>query len=106
MGVEPENINEVLAVDGSSKWKLEIGNKMDSFKENNTWVLAELPSGKKALHNKWIYRMKTKETGEILYKLRLVIDIFFLNYEHHGNSFLQVFYFPNFVLIDVWSIQN
>ena len=32
--------------------------EMDSLLRNQTWELTELPVGKKALHNKWVYRIK------------------------------------------------
>ena len=39
--------------------------------ENNTWVLVELPKGKKAIPNKWVYKVKTLE-GKPKYKARLL----------------------------------
>ena len=39
--------------------------------ENNMWVLVELPKGKKAIPNKWVYKVKTLE-GKPKYKARLV----------------------------------
>ena len=34
---------------------------MKAFHENNTWDLLELPKGKKAMPNKWIYKVKSLE---------------------------------------------
>ena len=37
--------------------------EMDSLMSNQTWQLAELPREKKALHNKWVYRIKKEHNG-------------------------------------------
>ena len=37
--------------------------EMDSLLGNQIWELAKLPEGKKALHNKWIYRIKNEHDG-------------------------------------------
>ena len=50
--------------------------EMDSLMSNQTWQLAELPRGKKALHNKWVYRIKEKHDGSKRYKARLVVKGF------------------------------
>ena len=50
--------------------------EMDSLLGNQTWDLAELPKGKKALHNKWVYRLKNEHDGSKRYKARLVVKGF------------------------------
>ena len=35
-----------------------------------------MPVGKKALHNKWVYRIKNKHDGSKCYKTRLVVKGF------------------------------
>lgn len=48
--------------------------EITSLKKNNTWELVELPKHQKAIHNKWIFRIKMKPDGTIdKYKARLVI---------------------------------
>lgn len=43
------------------------------LEENGTWTLEPLPSGKKAIDPKWVYKIKYKPDGEIeRYKARLV----------------------------------
>ena len=44
--------------------------EMDSLLGNQTWELTELPVGKKALHNKWVYRIKNEHDGSKRYKAR------------------------------------
>ena len=36
---------------------------MDSLLGNLTWELTKMLEGKKALHNKWIYRIKNEHDG-------------------------------------------
>ena len=50
--------------------------EMDSLLGNQTWELAELLVGKKALHNKWVYRIKNEYDDNKRYKARLVVKGF------------------------------
>ena len=50
--------------------------KMDSLMKNKTLDLCKLPIGKKALQNKWIYRLKEEEGGKKRFKARLVVKGF------------------------------
>ena len=53
-GGEPECYDEACQVKDSSKWELAMKDEMKSLISNKTWELAELPMGKRALHNKWV----------------------------------------------------
>ena len=75
-GGEPECYDEALQDENSSKWELAMKDEMDSLLENQTWELTELPEGKKALHNKWVYRIKNEHDGSKRYKSRLVVKGF------------------------------
>ena len=50
--------------------------EMDSLLGNQIWELTELLVGKKALHNKWVYRIKNEHDGSKRYKARLVVKGF------------------------------
>ena len=75
-GGEPECYDEVLQDENSSKWELAMKDEMDSLLGNQTWELTELLVGKKALHNKWVYRIKNEHVGSKRYKARLVVKGF------------------------------
>jgi len=49
---------------------------MNSLLKNKTWILTELPKGKKALQNKWVYIVKEEHDGKKRYKARLIVKGF------------------------------
>jgi hypothetical protein len=50
--------------------------EMDSLLTNQTWELTELPASNKALHNKWVLKIKGEHDGSKCYKARLVVKGF------------------------------
>ena len=75
-GGEPECYAEAMQVEDSVKWELAMKEEMNSLEKNQTWVLTKLPEGKKALQNKWVYRVKEEHDGKKMYKARLVVKGF------------------------------
>ena len=62
--------------------------EMDSLLENQTWDLCKLPAGKKALPNKWIYRLKEEDGGKKIFKAKLVVKGFA---QKQGIDFDEIF---------------
>ena len=87
-GGELECYDEALQDENSSKWELAMKDEMDSLLGNQTWELAELSEGKKALHNKWVYRMKNEHDGSKSYKARLVVKGF---QQKEGIDYTEIF---------------
>ncbi|KAD6119214.1 hypothetical protein E3N88_10485 [Mikania micrantha] len=55
------------------RWIEAMSKEVQALEQNKTWSLTELPSGKKAIDSKWVYKIKYKPNGEIeRYKARLV----------------------------------
>ena len=54
-GGEPECYGEACQTEDVGKWELAMKEETTSLISNQTWELAKLPVGKKALHNKWVY---------------------------------------------------
>lgn len=74
---EPETYNEAMKSDQQNEWKVAMNREMKALEENKTWELVNLPPGKKAIANKWVYKVKTNSNGSIdKYKARLVIKGF------------------------------
>jgi hypothetical protein len=50
--------------------------EMDFLVNNQTWYLVQFPIEKRALQNKWVYKLKEEDGGKKHYKARLVIKGF------------------------------
>ena len=50
--------------------------EMDFLVNNQTWDLVKLPVRKRALQNKWVYKLKEEYGGKNRYKARLVVKGF------------------------------
>ena len=62
---------------------------MRSIQKNNTWEMVSLPSNKKAIEVKWVFKTKVKPFGEIAkYKARLVAKGFL---QKPGLDFNEVY---------------
>jgi hypothetical protein len=58
-------------------WRASMEKEMESQRQNGTWVLVDLPPGRKAIGSKWHFRAKTSESSnEINRKSRLVAQGF------------------------------
>ncbi|GKD43467.1 zinc finger, CCHC-type containing protein [Tanacetum coccineum] len=74
---DPKTFDKAMKSRDVALWKKAINDEMDSIIGNNTWVLADLPSGCKPLSCKWIFKRKLKVDGTIKkFKARLFIHGF------------------------------
>ena len=63
--------------------------EMEAFQKNNIYELVKLPKGRKALRNKWVYKLKKDGRGDLVkYKARLVVKGFG---EKKGIDFDEIF---------------
>ncbi|KAL2243395.1 UNVERIFIED_CONTAM: Retrovirus-related Pol polyprotein from transposon TNT 1-94 [Sesamum indicum] len=85
---EPECYAEAVNDAHKSKWELAMNDEMNSLKKNDTWELCQLPKEKKALQNRWVYRVKKESDGKKRYKARLVVKGF---QQRYGIDFTDVF---------------
>lgn len=56
------------------KWRDVMRAETQALENNGTWTLETLSASKKAIGNKWVYKIKYKSGGRIeCYKARLVV---------------------------------
>ncbi|KAJ0472560.1 putative RNA-directed DNA polymerase [Helianthus annuus] len=68
--IEPSTYEEAAS---DPRWVEAMNKEMDALFRNNTWILADLPQGRKPIGCKWVYRVKYRSNGEIeRFKARLV----------------------------------
>ena len=71
--MEPETLNEALKSEKAQEWWEATMEEYNALEKNNTWELTLLPPGRKAIGNKWLYKLKKGADGMIYrYKARLV----------------------------------
>nr|GEW90203.1 retrotransposon protein, putative, Ty1-copia subclass [Tanacetum cinerariifolium] len=70
---EPANYKATLLDPESEKWLNAMNVEMQSMKDNEVWVLVELPPNGKTVGSKWLFKKKTDMDGNVhIYKARLV----------------------------------
>ncbi|KAL8110481.1 hypothetical protein AgCh_026264 [Apium graveolens] len=88
-GGEPETYYEAVSHEKKEEWSKAMEEEMRSLQQNHTYDLVKLPKGKRALKNKWVYRLKTdKNSGQTRYKARLVVKGFS---QKKGVDFEEIF---------------
>lgn len=71
--LEPTSYNEVESNPNAKQWEEAMDREYASLLENNTWQRAELPSGRKAIGCKWVFKVKYDKDGLVeKFKARLV----------------------------------
>ena len=76
-GEELESYDEAMGDENKITWVDAIQDEMKSLHENHSFELVKLPKGKRALKNRWVYKVKQeKHTSQPRYKVRLVVKGF------------------------------
>ncbi|KAF2889582.1 hypothetical protein ILUMI_16592 [Ignelater luminosus] len=79
---EPTNFEEL-------NWREAMEDKLNSLSENQTWKLVDLPTGKRAIENRWVYRVKNNPDGTVdRFKVRLVVKEYA---QKPGEDFQETF---------------
>jgi hypothetical protein len=70
---EPATYTEAMEGPESEKWLEAMKSKIRSMYDNQVWILVDIPSDRKAVENKWIFKKKIDMDGNVtIYKARLV----------------------------------
>ena len=73
----PMSYGEAMAGPDSNKWLGAMKSEIGSMYENKVWTLVDLPNGRQAIENKWIFKKKTDADGNVtIYEARLVTKKF------------------------------
>ena len=88
-GGELETYQEAILHENKNEWVKAMLEEMRSLLENHTYDLVKLPKEKKALKNKWVYKLKTENnSSQQRYKARLVVKGFS---QKKGIDFEEIF---------------
>lgn len=86
---EPSTYIEASTCDEKLKWNEAMFAEFQQLQNNQTWVLVDLPSNRKAIGCKWVYKVKKDASGKIQkYKARLVAQGFSQKF---GTDYDEVF---------------
>ena len=58
--------NSFAGAEKNPCWLKEMQEKMTSITENKTWNLEDMPSGRRAIGLKWVFKLKRNEEGEVV----------------------------------------
>ena len=70
---EPTNFRSAMESPQADQWETAMEEEMDSLMDNETWTLTNLPPGRQAIENRWVYKLKLDGEGKVRrFKARLV----------------------------------
>ena len=65
VGEMPTTFKSAMKSNDAAKWKEVSSLEMDSLQKNKTWTLVLLPKGRKTIGNRWVFRVKENQAGEV-----------------------------------------
>ena len=75
--MQPKTLAEALKRSDADMWIAAALAEIDAHVRNNTWVLTQLPPGRKAIGSRWVFKVKRLPDGSIdKYKGRIVAQWF------------------------------
>eukprot|EP00253_Pinus_taeda_P028426 PITA_28426 len=62
---DPRTVKGAVDLEDGTLWKEAMVDEMASLHKNEAWDLVELPSGRKSIGNKWVFKKKTNAEGKV-----------------------------------------
>ena len=105
---EPQTMEEALTGDHAKDWKAAADSEYESLMENETWELVELPSGRKPIGCKWVFKVKHGSDGKLeCFKGRLVAKGYAQKYGvDYDETISPVVRFSSIRALLAFAVQN
>ena len=105
---EPSTIQEAKSSDHAAEWKVATDAEYNSLIENKTWMLVELPAGRRAIGCKWVFKLKYDVDGRVeRFKARLVAKGYAQKYGiDYDEIFSPVVRFSSIRLLLAFAVQH
>lgn len=89
---DPTSVQEAMQDPDSKYWEEAMQSEFDSLQRNETWILVDLPSNKKLIDTKWVFKRKRSGNGVVeRYKARLVVKGFLQKFgEEYTETYAPV----------------
>ncbi|KAH9734074.1 Integrase catalytic domain-containing protein [Citrus sinensis] len=86
---EPSTFHEALNSSDVALWMTAMQEEIEALHKNKTWELVPLPRGRKAIGNKWVYKIKRDGNDQVeRYRARLVVKGYA---QKEGIDFNEIF---------------
>ncbi|KAH9747317.1 hypothetical protein KPL70_004670 [Citrus sinensis] len=86
---EPSTFHETLNSSDVALWMTTMQEEIEAIHKNKTWKLVSLPHGRKAIGNKWAYKIKRDSNDQVeRYRARLVVKGYA---QKEGIDFNEIF---------------
>ena len=105
---EPATMQEALSSKYSAQWKAAADCEYQSLMENKTWELVELPTNRKTIGSKWVFKVKYGKHGEVdRFKGRLVAKGYSQKYGvDYDETFSPVLRFSSLRILLAYAVQK
>lgn len=87
--MEPNTYNEAMRSVFANQWRDAMQDEMNSMKQHKVWSLVDLPTQKRPISCRWVFKIKTDLNGEIdKFRARLVVRG---NFQKYPTEFTDLF---------------
>lgn len=70
---DPQTVDDIFESEHADEWKQAMADEIQAHLDNKTWVLSDVPEGRRPIKCKWVFKTKLTADGQIEhFKARLV----------------------------------